>query len=132
MIPQDLKFTKTHEWAKLDADTGTVTIGLTDFAIEQLGDIVFVELPAAGQSVTQATPFGVIESVKAAVDLESPVSGEVTEANEALPEELDTLAEDPYGKGWMIKIKATDLAQLDSLMSPAEYENYLESPECQH
>ncbi len=132
MIPQDLKFTKSHEWARMDEAAGVVTVGISHYAIKQLGDIVFIELPAAGDSVSAGTPFGVIESVKAAVDLESPASGEVTEANEALADQLDTLGEDPYGASWMIKIKAGDPAELDAMMSAADYESYLNGPECSH
>ena len=130
MIPEDLKFAKTHEWAK--ADDETVTIGISEFAVNQLGDIVFLELPAQGDSVSQGAPFGVIESVKAAVDLESPASGEVTEANDALTDQLDNLGEDPYGNSWMIKVKIADTAELDSLMNAADYETYVQSDEVKH
>lgn len=130
MIPEDLKYAKTHEWAKADGET--VTIGITEFAVNQLGDIVFLELPAQGDSVSQGDPFGVIESVKAAVDLESPVTGKVAQANESLSDKLDSLGEDPYGESWMIKVNASDMAELDSLMSSQEYEAYIEGPECQH
>ena len=130
MIPEDLKFTKTHEWARVDGDVAAV--GITEFAIQQLGDIVFLELPAVGDTVSKGSPFGVIESVKAAVDLESPLSGEVIETNEALIDKLESIEEDAYGKSWMIKIKASDLGELESMMSPSQYEAYIQSPEAQN
>ncbi|NIA07705.1 MAG: glycine cleavage system protein GcvH [Actinobacteria bacterium] len=132
MIPQDLKFSKSHEWARFDKEANTVTVGLSAFAVEQLGDIVFVELPEVGQAVTAESPFGVIESVKAAVDLYAPISGEVVEINQTVAEQLDLLSSDPYGQAWMIKITPRDLAQLDTLMSPADYETFIKSPEAQH
>ena len=128
MIPQDLKFAKTHEWARLDEGSGVVTVGISHFAVEQLGDIVFLELPPPGEPATKEAPFGVIESVKAAIDIEAPVSGEVAESNQTLPDSLDTLGEDPYGAGWMVKIKVSDPTELDSLMNAAEYETYISSP----
>ena len=129
MIPQDLKFAKSHEWARLDSDSNIVTVGISAFAVEQLGDIVFVELPEPGTSVTAESPFGVIESVKAAVDLYAPVSGEVIETNQAVAEQLDLLASDPYGQAWMIKIKPQNLSQLEGLMSTADYQAFIETPE---
>ncbi len=128
MIPENLKYAKTHEWAKVDGEI--VTIGITEFAMKQLGDIVFLELPAQGDSVSRGGPFGVIESVKAAIDIESPVTGQVAEANESLSDKLDSLGDDPYGESWMIKINASDMAELDSLMSADEYEAYIQGPEC--
>lgn len=132
MIPQDLKFAKSHEWARLDRQANIVTVGISAFAVEQLGDIVFVELPETGTSVTAESPFGVIESVKAAVDLYAPVSGEVIETDQAVAEKLDLLTSDPYGQAWMIKIKPQDTSQLENLMSPADYEAFINSPEAQH
>ena len=132
MIPQDLKFTKSHEWARFDKAANTVTVGISAFAVEQLGDIVFVELPEVGKALTAESPFGVIESVKAAIDLYSPIAGQVIETNQAVAEQLDSLANDPYGQAWMIKIKPQDPAQLDALMSPADYETFINSPEAQH
>jgi glycine cleavage system H protein len=132
MVPKDLKFTKSHEWARLDAAAGVVTIGITEFAVQQLGDIVFIELPAVGKAVQKEASFGVIESVKAAVELYSPVSGTVTEANKSITENFDVLGQDPYGAGWMIKIKAADAKELASLLTAAEYEAFLQSPENKH
>ncbi len=125
MIPENLKYTKTHEWAKVDG--GVITVGITDFAAEQLGDIVFVELPAVEATVSQDAAFGVVESVKAAVDLNSPVSGEVTETNMDVSDQLTLISEDPYGKGWMMKVKASDPGELDNLMSAAQYDAFLKS-----
>ena len=130
MVPEDLKFSKTHEWARVEGDT--VTVGITEFAVNQLGDVVFLELPAPGDSVSKGGSFGVIESVKAAVDLESPATGEVAQANESLSEKLDSLGDDPYGESWMIKVTASDSSELDSMLSAAVYAAYIEGPECQH
>ena len=132
MIPHDLKFTKTHEWLRVKEGTDIVVVGTSDFAVQQFGDIVFIELPSAGESVTSKAPFGVIESVKAAVELYSPIDGEVAESNQLLTDDFEALSNDPYGEGWMIKIKATDLKQLDELMSATDYESYIQNEECQH
>jgi glycine cleavage system H protein len=126
MVPQDLKYTKTHEWARLETD-GTVTTGITSFAVEQLGDIVFLELPRVGQDLQAAGAFGVIESVKAAVDLYSPISGEVVATNAPLAQDFDTLSKDPFGGGWMAKIKPSAPGELDRLLSPADYQKFIES-----
>ena len=114
-----MKFAKTHEWAQVDGDV--VTVGITDFAVEQLGDVVFVELPAVGSSVSVATAFGEIESVKAASELISPVDGEVVEVNEDLENDFDVLKDDAFGAGWMIRIKAADMTPLEALLDDAEY-----------
>ena len=127
MIPEDLKFAKTHEWARHDEATGVVTVGISQFAVEQLGDIVFLELPEAGTAVMQEAPFGVVESVKAAVDLVAPVSGEVVEANDQLSENFDLMAEDPYNKGWMVRIRASNPGQLADLLDAAEYAELIEA-----
>jgi glycine cleavage system H protein len=115
----DVKYTKEHEWVKLEEDVATV--GITDYAQRQLGDVVFVELPEAGAQVEQMKPFGVIEAVKAVSDLFSPVTGEVTEVNSALQSESNLINSDPYGQGWIIKVKVKDAKQLDTLLSPADY-----------
>ena len=127
MIPKDMKFTKTHEWARLDAASGIVTVGITDFAAQQLGDIVFLDLPPAGRAVQQDAGFGVVESVKAAVDLCSPVSGEVVETNQPLAGNFTLLHDDPYGQAWMIRVKASKPSELDALMSADQYETYLKT-----
>ena len=132
MIPQDLKFAKSHEWARLDRQANIVTVGISAFAVEQLGDIVFIELPELGKAVAAESPFGVIESVKAAVDLYAPVSGEIIETNQAVSDQLDLLASDPYGQAWMIKLKPQDVSQLENLMSPSDYQAFIKTTEAQH
>jgi glycine cleavage system H protein len=127
MLPKDLRYTRTHEWARLDAGAAVVTVGLTDFAVEQLGDIVFLELPKAGAKATKDAPLGVIESVKAAVDLYAPVTGEVVEVNTGLADDFDTLRRDPYGQGWMVRIKVAGADALAGLLSPDAYRKHLES-----
>ena len=127
MLPEDLRYAKTHEWARLDAGANVVTVGITDFAIEQLGDIVYLELPKAGVEATRETPLGAIESVKVAVDLYAPVTGEVVEVNAPLADNFETLSRDPYGQGWMVKIEVADAGALAGLLSPDEYRKHLES-----
>lgn len=126
-IPQDLRYSEEHEWAKVE--DGRVRVGITDYAQEQLGDVVYVELPDVGDNVSFMEPFGVIESVKAASDLFAPVSGTVVEVNERLEDEPELVNEDPYGEGWMIVVEADDLSELDKLMSPEEYEAMLAEAE---
>ena len=115
----DVKYTKEHEWVKLEGEVATV--GITDYAQRQLGDVVFVELPEGGAQVEQMKPFGVIEAVKAVSDIFSPVTGEVTEVNSALQSESNLINSDPYGQGWIIKVKIKDTKELDTLLSPADY-----------
>jgi glycine cleavage system H protein len=119
-IPVDLRYTKEHEWAKLEGDKARV--GITAFAQEQLGDVVFVELPKIGAKVTAMKTFGVVESVKAVSDLFAPLSGEVVEANTELTKKPETVNRDPYGQGWMIVIKLANPKEMDGLMSAADYE----------
>jgi len=119
-IPADLRYTKEHEWAKLEGDKARV--GITAFAQEQLGDVVFVELPKVGAKVTAMKTFGVVESVKAVSDLFAPLSGEVVEANTELTKKPETVNSDPYGQGWMIVIKLSNPKEMDGLMSAADYE----------
>jgi glycine cleavage system H protein len=119
MVHDDLKYTKEHEWVKLDGDTATV--GITDFAQGELGDIVFVELPEVGDGVTAGEPFGTIEAVKAVAELFSPLSGTIEAANEEVADDAGIINSDPFGKGWMIKIKLSDPVEIESLMSPDEY-----------
>lgn len=118
-FPSDLKYAKTHEWVKLDGDVAT--IGITDFAQGELSDIVYVEIAALGKTIKRDEPLGTIEAVKAVSDLYSPVSGEVTEANEALKDSPATVNKDPYGAGWMAKIKISDPAELNNLLDAAAY-----------
>ena len=123
-IRDDLKYTKEHEWLKLEGDV--TTVGITDYAQRELGDVVFVELPEVGTQVEQMKPFGVIEAVKAVSDLFSPVTGEITETNSKLQSQSNLINSDPYGEGWMIKVKIKDPKELDALLSPADYRKLVE------
>ena len=118
-LPEDVKYTDDHEWAK--ADGGVVRIGISDYAQDQLGDIVFVELPEVGSSFDKGEEFGTVESVKAVSELYMPIGGEVTAINENLADEPEQVNSDPYKGGWMIEVKASDPAELDALKSKAEY-----------
>ena len=122
-VPVELKYTREHEWAKVEGDRAR--IGITDFAQEQLGDVVFVELPKMGARVTAMQSFGVVESVKAVSDLFAPLSGEVVEVNGELAKKPETVNADPYGQGWMIVVRYADAKELDTLMSAAEYEKLI-------
>lgn len=124
-IPADLKYTKDHEWAKIEGDL--VTIGITDYAQSALGDIVFVELPEAGKELAAHQTFGVVESIKSVSDLYSPVSGNVVESNSALPNSPELCNAEPYQGAWMIKVKLSNMSELDSLLSAADYEKFLAS-----
>ncbi|WP_435346079.1 glycine cleavage system protein GcvH [Haloarchaeobius sp. HRN-SO-5] len=117
--PDDRKYNESHEWALRDGDT--VRVGITDFAQDELGDVVFVELPDVGESVTQDEAFGVIESIKAVSDLYAPVSGEVTAVNEDLFDAPELVNDDPFGEGWMLEIALDDESELDDLSSADEY-----------
>jgi glycine cleavage system H protein len=119
-VPAGLKYTREHEWAKVEGDRAR--IGITAFAQEQLGDVVFVELPKVGARVTAMKTFGVVESVKAVSDLFAPVSGEVVEANADLPKSPELVNTDPYGKGWMLVIRMSNPKEMDGLMGAADYE----------
>ncbi len=118
-IPTDLKYTKEHEWVRHEVEN--VRVGVTDYAQEQLGDVVYAELPVAGDSVTALQPFGVVESVKAASDLFSPLSGTVVEANPRLADEPELVNTDPYGEGWMVLVEPADATELDSLLDAVAY-----------
>jgi glycine cleavage system H protein len=120
MVPGDLRYTKDHEWVRVDGDEAVV--GITKFAADQLGDIVFVELPAAGRSLDQHATFGVVESVKAVSDLFAPLGGEVTGTNDALAGAPELVNSDPFGGGWMIRVRIADAAQLETLLDAAAYE----------
>ncbi|MBI2952768.1 MAG: glycine cleavage system protein GcvH [Chloroflexi bacterium] len=126
-VRQQLKYTKEHEWVRPTDDTAVV--GISDYAQEQLGDVVFVELPAGGTEVTQFETFGTIESVKAASDLYSPVSGTVVEVNAALKDRPELLNQSPYDEGWLVKVKLKDRRELDVLLSPTEYDTLIGSLE---
>ena len=118
-FPEELRYTKEHEWARIEGDVATV--GVTDFAQSELGDIVFVELPEEGRSLGAGESFGVAESVKTVSDLYSPVSGEVVGVNQNLESQPELVNAEPYGAGWMVKIKMSDPAEADSLLSASEY-----------
>ena len=120
MVPKDLRYTKEHEWVRVEGDMATV--GITEFASEQLGDIVFVELPEIGRTVTQFAAVGVIESVKAVSDLFAPLTGEVVESNSELSTVPELLNSDPFGKGWMLRMRVDDAAQVGALLDAAAYE----------
>jgi len=123
--PSDLKFTKSHEWLRIDGDV--VTIGVTDHAQSELGDITYLELPDPGSEISAGDPFGVVESVKAASDIYSPIDGEVIERNESAIAAPDVVNSSPYGDAWLIKVRVSDPGQLAGLMDPAQYDKLLES-----
>ncbi len=123
-FPEDLKYTEEHEWALLEGDL--VSIGITDFAQDQLGDVVFVELPEEGERVEAGKAFGVVESVKAVSDIYAPLSGEIVEVNSDLPDAPETLNNSPYEDGWLIRIKPDDPSDLDEMMDSAEYQSFIE------
>jgi glycine cleavage system H protein len=120
MVPSDLRYTKEHEWIRVEGDEAV--IGITGHAADQLGDIVFVELPSAGRALQQAATFGVVESVKAVSDLFAPVSGEVIGTNDALAGAPETVNTDPYGAGWMLRVRLADAGELDELLDAAAYD----------
>jgi glycine cleavage system H protein len=123
--PRDYKYTKEHEWASVDGDV--VTIGVTNYAATQLGDMVYVDMPSVGDTISQGDSIGALESVKAAADFYSPLGGEVVERNEKLLDEPGTINADPFGEGWFVKVKATDPSELDALMSAEEYDEFEKS-----
>ena len=123
--PKDVRFTKTHEWVKVQG--GVATVGITDYAVEHLGDLVFVELPAKGKKLTKGETFAEIESVKAVAEAYAPVSGEVTETNAVLSNDQSPLAKDPFGAGWIAKIKVPAGTKLDGLMDGAAYQKHLDA-----
>lgn len=122
MEHSDLKYSATHEWASVDGELAT--IGITEYAQSELGDIVYIELPKAGITISAGTVFGVVESVKTVSDLVSPVSGEIVEVNDDLPDTPELVNEDPYKSGWLIIVKLTDPSELDGLMTAEEYEEF--------
>ena len=126
-VPEGLYYSKDHEWLRVEGDTGTV--GITDHAQNSLGDVVYVELPKAGESFAAHDTFGSVESVKAVSELFLPVAGEVTEVNGSLTDEPEKVNTDPYGEGWMLRVKLSNRGEVDSLLSAAEYEDYIGSLE---
>lgn len=123
-IAEDRRYLETHEWAQTDGDTAR--IGISDFAQDELGDIVFVELPEVGDAVVQEEAFGVVESIKAVSDLYAPISGTVSAVNEAVFDAPELLNEDPFGEGWLLELSEIDTDEVDSLLSPEAYEEQIE------
>ena len=122
-FPEELKYTKDHEWVRVEGDT--VTIGITDFAQKELGDIVYVEVDTLDETLDQEEVFGTVEAVKTVSDLFLPVAGEVIEFNETLEDEPENVNTDPYGAGWMVKVKVSDISQLDDLLSVTAYKELI-------
>ena len=126
-LPEDLRYAEDHEWARVE--DGSVKIGINDYAQDQLGDIVFVELPAAGDKFEKGGQFGTVESVKAVSELYMPVAGEITAVNEVLEESPELINKDPYGEGWIIEVKAADVAEIEALMPRGAYIDRLKGME---
>lgn len=124
-LPEELKYADSHEWARLDGDI--VTVGITDHAQDALGDVVYVELPEVGDELSAGDEAGVVESVKAASDIYTPVSGEIVEVNSALEDAPETINDEPYDAGWMFKVRVNDVAELESLLSAADYQAQVEA-----
>ena len=127
MWPEDLKYTESHEWAKVEGDV--VTTGLTEFAVTHLSDLVFIDLPEVGDMVTQNEGYAEVESVKAVVDVNAPVSGEIVEVNEALSDDVEIISRDCYDEGWIVKIKMSNPSEMDNLMDAKEYAKHAEAEE---
>lgn len=123
--PQDLRFTRTHEWVRLDGDVAT--IGITDHAQSELGDITFLELPEVGDQLSQAQPFGIVESVKAASDIYAPLDGEVVERNEEAVAAPDLVNSSPYDRAWLLRLRLSDPSQVEALMAPNDYDAFAET-----
>jgi glycine cleavage system H protein len=126
-FPEELRYTKQHEWIRHEG--GTATVGVTDYAQEKLGDVVFVEMPETGMSIQKGDAFGVVESVKAASDVYCPVGGEVIEINHALEEHPEYVNQSPYGDGWIIRVKVTDSSAMNDLMDAEQYQAFVEQEE---
>lgn len=126
-VPDNLHYSKDHEWVRVDGDTAA--IGITDHAQEQLGDVVYVELPKSGESFAAHESFGSVESVKAVSEIFTPISGEIAEVNDSLNDEPEKVNKDPYGDGWMIKMKMSSAGEVDSLLTAAEYEDFTKAEE---
>ena len=124
-VPEGLYYSKDHEWLKVEGDTGTV--GITDHAQSALGDVVYVELPKAGDAFAAHDTFGSVEAVKAVSELFLPVAGEITEVNESLQDEPEKVNSDPYGDGWMVRVRLSNPGEVDGLLNAAEYEDYIKS-----
>lgn len=126
MVDADARYLKSHEWVKKQ-DGNVFSVGLSAYALEQLGDIVYIELPAVGKELKKEEMFGVIESVKSAADMYTPISGKIVEVNADAPDNPDMLSKDAYGAGWLMRVEATAPAELDALMDAASYEKFLET-----
>ncbi len=124
VIPPDLRYTREHEWVRVDDGTGTV--GITDYAQDQLGDVVYVDLPSPGKQLSQLAVFGEIESVKAVSELYAPVSGEVVESNGALADKPELINESPYSEGWIMKLRLTEESEVENLLTADQYSDYIE------
>lgn len=122
-VPEHLAYTEAHEWLEVESDTGTV--GITDYAQSQLGDIVFVELPEVGAQLRRGEAFGTVEAVKTVEDLYAPISGEVVEVNEDLEDDAERVNRDPYGEGWLIKVRLAEPAELDDVLAAADYRDHI-------
>jgi glycine cleavage system H protein len=127
MDPTTLKYAKSHEWLHLDGETAT--LGISDFAVKQLTDLVYIDLPAVGATYSAGETFGEVESVKAVSDLYAPVAGEIVEVNSALEDDLAALSDDPFGKGWLVKLRVSDPSQVDALLDKAAYDAHCASEE---
>lgn len=125
MIPNDRRYMESHEWAMQEDDL--VVVGITDFAVKHLTDLVFIDLPAPGDQISRGERFGEIESVKAVSDLNSPISGEVIEVNDAITDKLETVAEDPFAAGWMIKVRPSDTSELEQLLDDSAYQKVIDA-----
>ena len=123
--PTELRYTRDHEWTRVEGDV--VTVGVTAFAVEQLGDVTLVDLPAKGKTIETGKAFGVVESVKSVSDLFAPLSGQIVDVNTALADHPEHVNEEPYGKGWMVKMKVSDPGQLSELLDAAAYEKHVEA-----
>jgi len=129
MRPDDCKYSETHEWVKYNEKKKEAVIGITDYAVKQLSDLVHIELPKTGESLEQGAPFGDIESVKTLADLVAPISVKVLESNKEVVTDLDTLKDEPFEDGWLIKLKVSDPSEIEAMMTKKEYEEFLESSE---
>lgn len=125
MNPDELRYTKEHEWARVDGQR--LTVGITEYAQDALGDVVYIDLPATGTRVEEGQPFGEVESTKSVSDLYAPVTGTIVERNEALESQPELVNSEPYGQGWMVVIEADDVAAADNMLSSSEYDNLIES-----
>jgi len=125
MAPEHLKYTKTHEWVAVEGDTAT--IGISDFAVHLLSDLTYADLPPIGKQMKQGQPFGEVESVKAVSDLYAPVSGEVIARNDALPDHLELLTKEPFGAGWMVKVRLSDASELSNLLDQTAYKSHCDA-----